>query len=91
MIDYGASSLVMRKCMADLLSAKYEPMVRDVLQLDGSSIKIIGILKNMEMTLYACSGFIVTQDISIVELPPHFFICLSIDFTYPYKHELYNP
>ena len=29
------------------------------------------------MALHACSGFIVTQDVSIVELSPHFVISLS--------------
>ena len=33
------------------------------------------------MALHACPICIVTQDISIVELPPHFAICLSRDFT----------
>ena len=47
MIDSGASSSVMPKCIANLLGIKYEPMVSDVLQLDGSSIKSIGVLKNV--------------------------------------------
>ena len=31
MIDSGASSLVMPRCVADALEMKYEPIVRDVL------------------------------------------------------------
>ena len=38
-------------------------------------------LENVEMALHACPGCIVTQDISIVELPPHFSIFISRDFT----------
>lgn len=81
MIDSRASTLVMPKCIADLLGIKYDPISRGALQLDGISITIVGILKNVEMALHTCLGCIVTQDISIVELPPHFFIYLSRDFT----------
>ena len=56
MIDYGASNFVMPKCVAELLGIKYEPMVRDVLQLDGRSVKIVRILKNVDMSLHACPG-----------------------------------
>ena len=47
MIDLGASSLVMPRCIADALEMKYEPIVKDVLQLDGSTIKTVGILRNV--------------------------------------------
>ena len=33
------------------------------------------------MALHACPGCTVTQDISVVEVKPHFVICLSRDFT----------
>ena len=35
----------------------------------------------MEMALHGCPGCIVVQDISIYEVKPHFYICLSRDFT----------
>ena len=47
MIDSGASSLVMPKCVVDILEMKYEPIVKDVLQLDGSTIKNMEILRNI--------------------------------------------
>lgn len=49
MIDSGASNSVMPKCVTDILEVKYEPIVRDILQLDGSTVKTVGILRNVEM------------------------------------------
>lgn len=81
MIDSGASSSVMPKCIVNIPGIKYKPMVRDVLQLDGSSVKIVGIFKNVEMALHAFPSCTITQDISVAEVKPHFFICLSRDFS----------
>ena len=81
MIDSGASSSVMPRCVADALRMKYEPFFRDVFQLDGSTVKTVGILRNVEMALHACPGCTVTQDISVAKVKPHFSICLSRDFT----------
>ena len=47
MINLGASSSVMPKCIAHILEVKYEPVVKDALQLDGSAIKTMGILNNV--------------------------------------------
>ena len=47
MIDSEASSSVMPRCVADALEMKYEPIIRDVAQLDGSTVKTIGILRNV--------------------------------------------
>jgi hypothetical protein len=60
---------------------KYECIVRDVLQLDGSTVKTVGILRNVEMALHACPGCTMIQDISVAEVKPQFAICLSRDFT----------
>lgn len=80
-IDSGASSSVMPKCVANILEVKYEAIVKDVLQLDGSTVKTMGILRNFEMALHACLGSTVVQYISIFEVKPHFAICLSRNFT----------
>jgi hypothetical protein len=80
MLDSGASSSVMPRCVADALGMKYEPIVRDVLQLDGSTVKTIGILRNVEMALHACPGCTMIQDISTTEVKPDFSIYLSRDF-----------
>ena len=71
----------MPKCVIDSLEVKYEPIVKDVLQLDGSILKTMGILRNVEMALYACIGCSIVQDISIIEVKPHFVVCISRDFT----------
>ena len=63
MIDSGASSSSMPSSVANLLDIKYEPIVRDVLQYNGSSIKTIGVLKNVEMTLHGFPSCSITQDI----------------------------
>ena len=81
MIDSGASNSIMPRCVVDQLGLKYEPMIKFVLQLDGNSVTIVGILKIFKMALHECLGCTVTQDISIVELPPHFVIYLSKDST----------
>lgn len=81
MIDSGASRSIIHRCVTDLMGVKYEPMVRDVLQLDGISVKIIGVLKNVEMSLHAYPSCTVTQDISVAKVKPYFSICLSKDFT----------
>ena len=49
--------------------------------MDGSTVKTVGILRNVEMSLHACPGCTVIQDISVAEVKPHFSICLSRDFT----------
>ena len=41
MIDSGASSSVMPSCVVDALEIKYEPILKNVLKLDGSIIKTI--------------------------------------------------
>ena len=80
-IDSRASSSIMPKCVGEQVGLKYEPMIKHVLQLDGTSVIIVGIIKGLRMALCACPNFTVTHNISIVELPPHFSRCLSRDFT----------
>ena len=49
----------MPKYIADTLEIKYEPIVKDVLQLDSSNVRTFGILKNVEIALHACPSCIV--------------------------------
>jgi hypothetical protein len=81
MIDLGGSSSVMPRCVADALGMKYEPIVRGLLQLDGSTVKTVGVIKNVEMALHACPSCTRIQEISVVEVKPNFSIYLSRDFT----------
>ena len=48
--------------------------------MDGSTVKTVGILTNVETTLHARPGCTVVQDISIDEVKPHFSIYLLRDF-----------
>ena len=49
--------------------------------MDGSTVKTIGILRNVEMALHVCPGFTITQDIYIAKVKSHFSVCLSRYFT----------
>lgn len=70
----------MPKDLGDKLGLIYEPISRGVVQLDGTTIKLVRLVKDLGLTLQACPNFVIPQDMYIVDLPPHFFICLSRDF-----------
>lgn len=59
----------------------YEPVSRGVVQLDGTTVKSVGLVKDLSMTLHVCPNFVIPQDMYIADLPPHFSICLSRGFT----------
>ncbi|GAA8416863.1 hypothetical protein Hpkin68_15620 [Helicobacter pylori] len=77
MIDSGASSSVMPKKIVDQLGLAYEPIEKGVIQLDGTTIDTIGVIRNLDLTMHACPNFSVPMDIFIIDLPPNFSICLS--------------
>lgn len=81
LIDLGASSSIMPKDLVDKLGLIYEPISRGVVQLDGTTVKSLGLVKDLGLTLHACPNFVIPQDMYIVDLPPYFSICLSRDFT----------
>ena len=81
MVDSRATSSVMPKKIADQLGLRYQPIERGVVQLDGTSIGTIGLIKDASLTLHACPNFSIHQDIYVIDLPPYFAICLSRDFT----------
>lgn len=81
MIEFGASTSIMPRNIIDQLGIKYEPMTKGVNQLDGTSCKIIGVVKYLNLALHTCLGCTILQDISIIDLPTHSTICLSRDFT----------
>ena len=76
MIDSRASSSLIPKCVIDTLEMKCEPIVKEVLQLDGRTIKTVEILRNFEMALHVYPSCIVLKDISIDKVKPHFSIFL---------------
>ena len=77
MIDSGATSLVMPQKIPDQLGLKYETLEKGVVQLDGTTIEKVGIMKNLDLTLHCCPSFSIPMDIYIIDLPPYFSICLS--------------
>ncbi|KAH9293824.1 hypothetical protein KI387_040972, partial [Taxus chinensis] len=81
MIDSGASSSVMPKQIADQLGLQYETISKGVVQLDGTAVTTVGVIRNLNLTLHACPNVVVLQDVSVIDLPPLFALCLSRDFT----------
>lgn len=98
MIDSGASSSVMPNGILVHLGIKYEPITRGVVQLDGTSSQTMGVIKDLNITLHDCSSCSVLQDISVIDLPTYFAICLSREFTakiggclsFDYSHMLFR-
>lgn len=81
MIDSGASTSNFPKKKAYVLGLEYNPMSKGLLQLDGSAVTTLEVIKDLALTLHACPSLAITQDVSIIELPPLFSIFLSRDFT----------
>ncbi|KAH9296175.1 hypothetical protein KI387_039763, partial [Taxus chinensis] len=76
MIDSGASSSVMPKQIADQLGLQYEITSKGVVQLDGTAVATVGVIRNLSLTLHACPNVVVLQDVSIIDLPPLFALVL---------------
>lgn len=57
MVDSGASSLVIPKQIVDKLGLKYQPLEKGVIQLDGTSVNALGVIKDLSLTLHACPNF----------------------------------
>ncbi|KAH9298001.1 hypothetical protein KI387_029683, partial [Taxus chinensis] len=71
----------MPKKIADQLGLQYEVISKGVVQLDGTTMTIVGVIKNLILTLHACPNVVVLQDVSVIDLLPLFALCLSRDFT----------
>lgn len=67
----------MPKKVADSLNIKYEPMSRGVVQLDGTVVETVGVIKEMILILHACPIVSILQGISVIDFPPYFAICIS--------------
>ncbi|KAH9294238.1 hypothetical protein KI387_040557, partial [Taxus chinensis] len=50
-------------------------------QLDGTAVETVGVIKGLNLTLHTCPNVTVLQDVSVIDLPPLFSLCLSRDFT----------
>lgn len=71
----------MPKQIVEKLGIEYDPLEKGVVQWDGTAIKIVGVIKNLSLTLHTCPNFSIPQEVYVIELPPYFVICLSLDFT----------
>lgn len=80
MIDSGESGFVMPKQIADQLGLQYEVISKGVVKLDGKIVTTVGVIKDLSLTLHACPNVTVLQDVSVIDLPPLFALCLSRDF-----------
>ncbi len=67
MVDSGATSSVMPKNIVDQLGLVYQPLEKGVVQLDGSTINTLGVVKDANLTLHACPNF----SILVHESTPH--------------------
>lgn len=56
MIDFGANNSMMPRFVDDLLGIKYELISKGVVHLDGISVPIVGVFKNIKMELHPCLG-----------------------------------
>lgn len=52
-----------------------------MLQLDGTTIKTIGVIKDLGLKLHVFPNFSIPQEVFVIDLPPYFSLCLSRDFT----------
>ena len=69
MVDSGATSSVMPKKIVDRLGLRYEPLEKGVVQLDGSCVNTLGIIKNTRLTFHSCPTFSIPQDIFVIYFP----------------------
>lgn len=67
LIYSGASSSIMPKDLAYKLGLIYEPVSRGVVQLDGTSVKSVGLVKDLGLTLHSCPNFVIPLDMYIAK------------------------
>lgn len=81
MIDSSACTSIMPKRIVDQLGIRYEPVTNGIIQLNGSSYRTVVVFQDLEVTLHACLGQTIVQDIIVIDLPTHSTIFLSKYFT----------
>lgn len=73
-IYFRTNSSIMPKGNADMFGIKHELVPRKVLKLNGNTINIIGVIKNLKLYLHACLSYDVLQDIFVIDIPNNFSI-----------------
>lgn len=71
---------IFTKKVSDFISIVYIGCATKVLQLDGINVKNIGVVKHYPMKLHKYPGVSVIQDITMVDLPLMFSLCLYREF-----------
>jgi len=81
LIDSGASITVMPKAVCDIMGLQHTRSSSGVLQLNGTNVKTVGVIKDIVMKLHQCPEVSVVQEVMVIELPALFGLCLSREFT----------
>jgi hypothetical protein len=81
MVDSRASSNVMPLKVCEKLNAKPEESDIQIIQLDRSSVKVIGELKNVLIRLESNPKVHQTIDIIVVDIPDTYGLLLSRDWS----------
>lgn len=80
LVDFEVATTVMPKVVCDVMGLPMTRTSTEVLQLDSTPIKIVGVIKDIVLKIHKCPSVIITQEVMVVELPPLFGLCLSREF-----------
>jgi len=81
MVDSGASSNVMPWSVCQKINAKVQSSSSKIIQLDRTSVKVIGKLKNVLIRLSSNPKFHQVMDIIVVDIPKLYGLFLSRDWS----------
>ena len=81
MVDLGASSNVMPLSVCKKLNATWETYPIQIVQLDGSKVKVVGRLRNVLLRLFADPRIHQTIDIVIAYIQDTYGMWLSRDWS----------
>lgn len=60
MIDYGFSTAVVPKNITNILRIEYKLTLKGILQINESTVQILCVFNDLELTLHACPVLIIT-------------------------------
>lgn len=68
MIKFRASTIVMPKQIVEVLKLEYDLLHRGFMQLNGNKLQVIGVIRNLLLTLYAFPSIIVLQEVMTIDI-----------------------
>jgi hypothetical protein len=77
LMDLGASHNLMKKYVMDELGLEITNTYHDLYSFDSRKFKCLGVIKDMEVTLFQFSMKSIPMDIIVVDVPPKFGMLLS--------------